>query len=101
MILNSSPGSFSGISTSQDYGLFSGLSDVNSIVDVDCIQDFDLVSENNFYIENALTSDEIIFNSVILQDYSESIGNLVLSIDDISVDFNTSLSRTFVTSFNI
>jgi hypothetical protein len=101
LILNSSPGSFSGISTSQDYGLFSGLSDVNSIVDVDCIQDFDLVSENNFYIENALTSDEIIFNSVILQDYSESIGNLVLSIDDISVDFNTSLSRTFVTSFNI
>jgi len=101
LTLNSSPQSFSGISTSQDYGLLSGLSNVNSIVDVDCISDYDLVSENNFYVENTLTSDEIIFNSVILQDYSESIGNLVLSIDDISVDFNTSLSKTFVTSFNI
>ena len=101
LIVKSSPQDFSGISTSQDNGLFSGLSDVNSIVDVDCIQDYDLVSENNFYIQDTLTSDEIIFNSVILQDYSESVGNLVLSIDDISRDFNTTVSRTFVTSFNI
>jgi hypothetical protein len=48
-----------------------------------------------------LTSDEIIFNSTILQDYSESVGNRVLIIDDISQDFNTSLARVFVTSFNI
>ena len=101
LIIKSSTEDFSGISTSQDNGLFSALSDVNSIVDIDCIQDYDLVSENNFYIENTLTSDEISFNSVVLQDYSESVGNFVLAIDDISEDFNTSLSRTYVTSFNI
>jgi hypoxanthine phosphoribosyltransferase len=70
-------------------------------VDVDCVQDYDLVSENSLYVNNTLTSDEIIFNSAILQDYSESIGNKVLIIDDISDEFNNSVTRTFVTSFNI
>jgi hypothetical protein len=101
LILKSSPENFSGLSTSQNNGLFSALSEVNSIVDIDCIQDYDLVSENNFYVENNLTSDEIVFNSVIIQDYSESIGNLALEIDDISEDFNTTVSKTFITSFNI
>jgi len=91
----------SGIQTSQNEGLFSAICDLNSTVDVDCVQDYDLVSENSLYVNNTLTSDEIIFNSVILQDYSESIGNKVLIIDDISDEFNTSVTRTFVTSFNI
>jgi len=91
----------SGIQTSQNGGFFSAVCDLNSMVDVDCVQDYDLVSENSLYAGNTLTSDEIVFNSVILQDYSESIGNRVLIIDDISNDFNTSLSNTFVTSFNI
>lgn len=99
LIVNSD--SESGISTIQDNGSFSAISDLNSIVDIDCINDYDLVSENYFYENNVLTSDEIIFNSSILQDYSESIGNRVLILDDISKDFNTSVSRTFVTSFNI
>jgi len=99
LIVNSN--SESGISTIQDNGSFSAISDLNSIVDIDCINDYDLVSENYLYINNVLTSDEITFNSSILQDYSESIGNRVLIIDDISEDFNTSISRTFVTSFNI
>jgi hypothetical protein len=91
----------SGISTTQNEGLLSSISDLNSIVDIECINDYDLVSENYFYVQDTLTSDEIIFNSVILQDYFESIGNRVLTIDDISTDFNTSLSKTFVTSFYI
>ncbi len=90
-----------GISTDQNEGLFSSVSDLNSIVNIDCYVDYDLVSENHFYVDSTLTSDEIIFNSAILQDYSESIGNRVLIIDDISDDFSTSVSRTFVTSFNI
>ena len=100
LIVNSTPTN-PGISTDQNFGNFSAISDLNSIVDVDCIYDYDLVSENNFYVEENLTSDEIIFNSTILQDYSESVGNRVLIIDDISQDFNTSLARVFVTSFNI
>lgn len=100
LIVESTP-EVSGIQTSQNDGTFSAISDLNSIVDVDCILDYDLVSENNFYIEGKLSSDEIKFNSVILQDYSQSIGNRVLSIDDISDEFNTSITRTFVTSFSI
>ncbi len=100
LIINSSP-EVSGIQTSQDNGFFSAKCDLNSTVDVDCIQDYDLVLENNFYSDNILTSDEIVFNSIILQDYSESLGNRVLVIDDISNEFNTSVSNTFVTSFNI
>jgi hypothetical protein len=100
LIINSSP-EVSGIQTSQDNGFFSAKCDLNSTVDVDCIQDYDLVLENSFYSDNTLTSDEIIFNSIILQDYSESLGNRVLVVDDISNEFNTSVSNTFVTSFNI
>lgn len=101
LILNSSANNNQGITTSQDNGSFSSVCDLNSVVDTECIQDYDLVSENNFYIDGVLTSTEINFDSVILQDYSESIGNRVLQIDDISEDFNTSVTRTFVTSFNI
>lgn len=100
LIVESTP-IISGISTIQNDGLLSSITDLNSTVDIECINDYDLVSENYFYIQDTLTSDEIVFNSVIIQDYFESIGNRVLTIDDISNDFNTSLSKTFVTSFNI
>jgi len=100
LIVKSLPNN-SGITTIQNEGSFTSLSDLNSIVDIDCISDYDLVSENSFYIDDKLTSDEIEFNSAILQDYSESSGNRVLIIDDISQDFNTSISRSYVTSFNI
>ena len=101
LVLNSSANNNQGISTSQNDGSFSAVCDLNSVVDIECIQDYDLASENNFYVDGVLTSTEINFDSVILQDYSESIGNRVLQIDDISEDFNTSVTRTFVTSFNI
>jgi hypothetical protein len=101
LILNSSARNNLGISTAQNDGSFSAVCDLNSVVDIECTRDYDLASENNFYIDGILTSSEINFNSVILQDYSESIGNRVLKIDDISGDFNTSVTRTFVTSFNI
>jgi hypothetical protein len=101
LILNSSADNNTGISTSQNDGSFSAVCDLNSVVDIECIQDYDLASENNFYVDGVLTSNEINFNSVILQDYLESIGNRVLQIDDISGDFNTLVTRTFVTSFNI
>jgi hypothetical protein len=100
LIIDSSS-DISGIQTSQTAGSFSAICDLNSTVDVDCIQDYDLVAENSLYVNDTLTSDEIIFNSTLLQDYSESIGNKVLIIDDISVEFNKSENRTSVTSFNI
>ena len=91
----------SGIQTSQTDGTFTSRCDLNNTVDVDCVHDYDLVSENSFYVDGKLTSNEIIFNSTIFQDYSESVGNRVLLIDDISDEFNPSITRTFVTSFSI
>ena len=90
-----------GVQTSQDNGLFDATVDVTGIIDFECISDFDLVSENFFYVNNILNSDEIKFNSVLLLDYAESRGNRALIIDDISDEFNSQISQTFVTSFNI
>ena len=90
-----------GLQTSQDNGAFDSTVMLTKVVDFECIHDFDLVSENFFYVNNTLNSDEIIFNSTILLDYAQSIGNRALIIDDISNDFNSQISQTFVTSFNI
>ena len=97
----SSPKDFTGISTVQREEKLEVVVDLNSEVDVNCVFDFDLVTENYFYINDSLTSDEIYLDGKIIQDYSESIGNRVLLIDDISNEFNTRLPATFVTSFNI
>jgi hypothetical protein len=78
-----------GISTDQNQGDFTGISDLSSFVSLNCVYDFDLVRENNLYIDQDIKSDEIIFNSAIIQDYIESIGNRVLMIDNISDQFNS------------
>jgi len=80
--------SFTGIVTSQDNGSFSAINDISSVVSTNCFYDFDLVRENNITISGGLYSNEVDFNSRVLQNYIESIGNRVLTIDDISVDFN-------------
>ena len=63
--------------------------DVVSIADLNCVYDFDLVKENSLEIGNSILSDQIIFSSRILNDYFESVGNRVLSIDNISSQFNS------------
>ena len=65
------------------------LSNIIEVVNLNCVNDFDLVKENSIQIGGQIISDEIIFSSRILTDYSESIGNRVLSIDDISSQFNS------------
>jgi hypothetical protein len=84
----------SGISTDQNKGDFSGVSDLSSIVSLNCFYDFDLARENNFIIDNQLNSNQIILNSNVIQDYIESIGNRVLLIDDISEQFNSNPRST-------
>jgi len=88
----------SGISTDQNLGDFSGVSDLSSFVSLNCFYDFDLVRENNFIIDNQLSSNQITLNSNIIQDYIESIGNRVLLIDDISEQFN---SKPRATEFSV
>ena len=79
----------SGITTSQNGGDFIGLSDLISVIDLECVNDFDIVTENTFEIGNNVISTEVVFNSRELQDYFDSVGNRVLIIDDISQYFNS------------
>jgi len=65
------------------------ISDLVSVVSLNCVYDFDLVRENTLQINGGIFSDEILFSNRILTDYAESIGNRVLSIDDISPQFNS------------
>ena len=51
--------------------------------------DFDLATENNLNLNSKVVSDEIVFSNRILTDYFESVGNRVLSIDDLSGQFNS------------
>jgi len=88
LIIESSP-TVSGMNTEQNLGDVSGIADLSETIDLNCVYDFDLVRENNFNIDNQIKSDEIIFNSRVIQDYIESIGNRVLLIDDISDEFNS------------
>ena len=68
--------------------------DIVGFADLNCVSDFDLVKENSLTVSGKYFSDEIIFSSRVLTDYSESIGNRVLSIDDLSSQFNSNPRST-------
>jgi len=70
------------------------IDDIVGVVDLNCVYDFDLVKENSMQIGSSVFSDEITFSSRILTDYFESVGNRVLSIDDISPQFNSNPRAT-------
>ena len=65
------------------------ISGLDSVIDLNCVNDFDLVTENNINIERRSASNQITFNSIVIQDYLESVGNRVLVIDDLSPSFNS------------
>jgi hypothetical protein len=80
------------------------VSDLDGFVDTNCVFDFDIARENNlnFNLDNGILSDEIIFENKILSDFTESVGNRVLSIDDLGSQFNSNpraTAFTVVTSF--
>ena len=59
-------------------------------VDINSYPSFDLVTENSLSISDTETlSNQIYFNSKVLTDYYESVGNRVLTIDDFSTSFNS------------
>lgn len=57
--------------------------------DLNCVYDFDFVSEGTQFVNGEIVSDEIFLENQILTDYFQSIGNRVISIDDISGYFNS------------
>ena len=92
------------VGLSTELGTVDTVNDLTGFGDLNCVADFDLVTENN--INSGTISDEMIFTNRILSDYFESIGNRVLSIDDISGEFNSeprstpfSIVNTFDLSF--
>jgi hypothetical protein len=93
LVVNSTPG-FIGVTTTQDKSQFIGIADLYNVKSLHCFDDFDLVSENNIVINSKQYSDRIKFNSKIIQDYIESVGNRVLKIDDISPQFNSNPRST-------
>jgi hypothetical protein len=68
--------------------------DIDGFANLNCFYDFDLASENALSIKSKVLSDEITFSSRVLNDYFESVGNRVLSIDDISPLFNSNPRST-------
>jgi hypothetical protein len=79
---------FVGIETNQDNATFVRC-DLISYMDLNCVTDFDLATENNLIVNNKFVSNEIRPNSRILLDYQQSVGNRVLTIDDIGPQFNS------------
>jgi hypothetical protein len=79
------------ISVDQNNGNISAITNINSIVSTDCVYNFDLARENSININDSLQSNQILFNSRIIQDYIQSFGNKVLIIDDISDQFDNQL----------
>lgn len=99
---NSDIGMTVGVST--DLTNFTVINDVDGFASLHCVFDFDLVKENNFNLNSKLVSDEIIFSNRVLTDFFESVGNRVLSIDDLSGQFNSNPRATafsVVNTFNV
>ena len=77
------------------------VSSLDSFVDTNCVFDFDIATENNVTLTDGTSlSDEIILDNKILSDFTESFGNRVLSIDDISTDFNSNPRATAFSVLN-
>lgn len=72
-------------------------------LNMNCIDNFDLVRENSFFLDNIFSSNEVYFNSVIIQDYIESINNRVLPIDNFTFNFSQSenvIESAIIDEFN-
>ena len=77
------------VGLSTDTTSFEVSTDIVGVVDLNCVYDFDLVTENSLNIGSNTISSEITFSNRVLTDYYESVGNRVLSIDDVSGQFNS------------
>jgi hypothetical protein len=77
------------VATSNDGSTVDVINDFVTQVDLSCYQDYDSVFENKLNISDRIVSSEIYFSNRVLTDYFESVGNRVLTIDDISSQFNS------------
>jgi len=75
--------------------------ELDSSLNLHCKADFDLARENNIVIGQNYASNQIVFDSAILQDYLESVGNRVLMIDDLSPEFNSNPRSTKYSNIDV
>jgi hypothetical protein len=101
ILVPSEPNSFVGIETIQSSGDISGIADIHRVIDIDCYQDFDSVTETTSIINETRKSKEVILRSRLLQDYIESVGNRVLELDDISSEFNQAVRSTRYSTIDV
>ncbi len=92
---------YTGIQTNQNNGNVTSFTNIDSFVEIGCKSDYDLVSENSERINLKLISDQIYFESKELTDYFDCVGNLVLSIDDISDKFSSKERLNVVSRFTL
>lgn len=92
-----------GITTQESFE-HTSVNQIDINLNLNCIDNFDIVRENSFNIDGELSSNEIYFESTILQDYIESINNRVISIDEVPVNFanqNLTVDYKTVDTFDI
>ena len=77
---------------------FEVINELIGTADTNSVYDFDLVKENSRNLNSKIVSNEIIFSNRIITDFSESVGNRVLSVDDVSGTFN---SKPRPTTFSV
>ena len=77
-----------GVSTVQTESNFDIVTDLISVMDMNTVFDFDLTREKTLRIDNKVISDQVIFESRRIKDFTSSIGNRVLNFDDVSSSFN-------------
>ena len=80
---------FVGISTQQIQSIVDPLVDIISVSDLNTYYNFDTASETSIQINSSIASKEILFDNKILEDHVLSVGNRVLSIDNISWEFDS------------
>jgi len=86
------------VGLSTDLTSYETINDLVGVANLNCVYDFDLVKENSLTINSNTISNEVIFANRIITDFSESVGNRVLSVDDVSSTFN---SKPRPTTFSI
>jgi hypothetical protein len=75
--------------------------EIQSFGDVNCLYDIDLVLEVSVLFPTGYKSSQVYMNNLLLKDYFKMLGNRVLVVDDISNQFNNSLTSFNITSNSI
>jgi len=89
LILEPSDNDLYRMPTEQDDNVVVAISDLTESVNLNAVKDFDIAREKSIKVDESLVSNEILFNLPFLAEYREFIGNRVLTIDDISDQFDS------------